>query len=61
MDIRRDKLESAVPLVNYGATIFVAGLIVEDFDINHVAFIFEARHDIVVVIHVMPVVTLLER
>ena len=56
MDIRQENLESAVPLVNDGATILGAGLIVEDLAIEAVDFGFDARHDAVVVSHVMPVV-----
>ena len=48
IDIWRDKLEGAVPLVNNGATILGASLIVENLDINTVALGFEARHDDVV-------------
>ena len=61
MDIRREKLESPVPLVNNGSTILGAVLILEDLEINAVAFGFEARNDDVVGSQSMPVLELLER
>ena len=59
MGIRRDKLESAVPLVNDGLTIPGAGLIVEDLEINAVAIGFEVRRDAVLGSNTMPVIALL--
>ena len=59
MDIWRDKLEIAVPLINDGAAIIVANFIVNYLDINAVALGFEARRDAVVGSNVMPVVALL--
>ena len=56
MDIWRDKLEIAVPLINDGAAIIGANFIVNYLDINAVAHGFEARHDSVVGSNVMPVV-----
>ena len=56
MEIWRDKLESAVPLVNDGATILGAILIVEDLDINDVALGFQAIHSDVVCSNVMLVI-----
>ena len=56
IDIRQEKLESAVPLVNDGATIHRTGLIVKDLEIDAVDFGFEARHDDVVGSHAIPVV-----
>ena len=56
MEIWRDKLESAVPLVNDGATILGAILIVEDLDINDVALGFQAIHSDVVGSNVMLVI-----
>ena len=55
-DILQDNLEGAVPLVNDGAAIIDASLIVKDLEINAVALGFEARHDDVVGINSMPVV-----
>ena len=57
MDIWRYNLEGAFPLVNYGATIIGASLIVEDLDINAVALGFEAIHDDVVGRNVIPAVS----
>ena len=56
MDIWRENLEGAVPLINDGVTILGASLIVENLDINAVALEFEARHDVVVGINVMPAI-----
>ena len=56
MDISRDKLKIAVTLINDGAAILGASLIVKDLDITAVALGFEAQHDAVVGINVMPVV-----
>ena len=56
MDTRRDNLESSVTLVNDGPTILRDGLIVEDLEIDAVAFGFEVRHDAVIGSHEMPVV-----
>ena len=54
MYIRRYKLESAVSLVNDGAKILGAGLIIEYSEIDAVAFGFEGIHDAVVGSHLMP-------
>ena len=56
MNIWRDKLEIAVPLINNGAAILSARFIVKDLEINAVALGFEARRDAVVGSNVMPVV-----
>ena len=56
MEIWKDKLESAVPLVNNGATIFGDRLIIEDLKINAVALGFEARNDAILGSNTMPVV-----
>ena len=56
MEIWWDKLEGAVPLINDGATILGASLIVEDLEVNSVSLIFEAIHDVIVCSNVMPVV-----
>ena len=56
MDIRRDKLESAVPIFNDGVTIIGAGLVVEDLEINSVAFGLEGRNYYVVGSNAMAVV-----
>ena len=48
VDIRRDELEGAVPVFNNGAAIFGTGFVVEDLEVNNVAFGLEARHDVVV-------------
>ena len=56
MDIWRDKLESAVPLVKDGVTILRASLIVEDLDIKAADLGFEAIHNAVVGSNAMPVV-----
>ena len=56
MEIRQYKLEIAVPIVNDGATILGAGLIVKDLGINSVAFGFEARHYAVAGSNAMPAV-----
>ena len=61
MNIRQDKLESAVPIFTDGATILGAGLVVEDLEINAVAFGLEARHDAVVGSNAMAVIEWLER
>ena len=47
MYIRRYKLESAFPIFNDGATILGSGLVVEDLEINAVAFGIKARNDAV--------------
>ena len=60
MDIWRDKLEIAVPLINNGTEILGAGFIFKDLEINAVALGFEAQHDDVVISNVMPVVAWLE-
>ena len=49
-------MESEVPIFNNGATILGAGLVVEDLDINAVAFGLEARHDALVGSNTMVVV-----
>ena len=56
MDIRRYKLEIEGPIFNDGATILGAGLVVEDLEVNAVAFGLEARHDAVVGSNAMEVV-----
>ena len=56
MDIWRDKMESAVPLANNGATILGASPIVEYFEINAVALGFEARQNFVIGVNVIPVI-----
>ena len=48
--------KNTVQLVNYGAAILGASLIVEDLDINDVALGFESRYDAVVGSNVIPVV-----
>ena len=48
MDIRRDELESAVPVFNNGVAIFGTGFVVKDLEVNAVAFGLEASHDVVV-------------
>ena len=56
MDIWRYKLEGAVPFFNDSTTILGASLILEDLEINTVVLVFEARHDVFLVINTMPVV-----
>ena len=56
MDIWRDNLKGAVPLVNYGATILGSSLIVKDLETNAAALGFEARNDAVVGSNAMLVV-----
>ena len=56
MDIWRDNLEIVVPLINHNVAILGARFIVNDLEINAVAFGFEARHDDFVSRNVMPVV-----
>ena len=57
MEIWRDKLEIAVPLINDGVAILGASLILKDFEINTVALGLEARHDVVIGSNTMPVLT----
>ena len=56
MNIRQDKLESAVPIFNDGVMILGAGLVVEDLEINNVDFVLDVRHDAVVGSNLMAVV-----
>ena len=56
MDIRQDKLESAVPIFNDGVTIIGTSLVVGDLEINSVAFGLEARNYAVVGRNAMAVV-----
>ena len=56
MGIWKDNLEGAVPLINNGATILSASLVVEDLEINNVDLGFEARHDAIVGRNMMPVI-----
>ena len=48
VDIRRDKLEGAGPVLNDGTAVFGTGLIIEDLEVNDVAFGLETSHDVVV-------------
>ena len=57
MDIWWGYLEIAVPLINDGAALIGASLIVEDLDINTVALGFEVQHDDVVGSNAMAVVS----
>ena len=56
MDIWRENLEIAVPLINNGVAILGDRFIVNDLEINSVALGFEARHDDVVGSNVIPVI-----
>ena len=48
VEIRRDKLEVAVPVFNDGAAEFGTGFVIEDLEVNAVAFGLKASRDIVV-------------
>ena len=48
VDIQRDELEGAVPVFNYGAAVFRNGFVIDDLEVNAVAFGLEASHDVVV-------------
>ena len=48
VDIQRDKLEGAVPVFNYSTAGFGTGFVVEDLEVNAVAFGLEASRDVVV-------------
>ena len=48
VDIRRNELEGAVPFFNDGAAVFGTGFVIEDLEVNTVAFGLEASHDGVV-------------
>ena len=56
MATRQEKLESAVPILNDGATILGDGFIVEDLEINTVDFGLEATHDAIVGSNAMAVI-----
>ena len=56
MEIKRENLESAVPIFNNGATILDTGLVVEDLETNGVTFGLEARHDSVLGRNAMAIV-----
>ena len=38
VNIRRDELEGAVPVFNYSTAVFGTGFVVEDLEVNAVAF-----------------------
>ena len=38
VEIRRDKLEGAVPVFNDGAAVFRTGFVIEDLEVNAVSF-----------------------
>ena len=42
MDIRRDELESAVPVFDNGTAVFGTGFVIKDLEVNAVAFGLEA-------------------
>ena len=48
MYIRRDKLESSVPIFNDGTTILNTGLVIKDLEISAGSFGLKAIHDVIV-------------
>ena len=48
VDIWRDEPEDAVTVFNNGTAVFGTGFVVEDLEVNAVAFGLEASHDVVV-------------
>ena len=48
VDIRRGELEGAVPVFKNGAAVFGIGFVIEDLEVNAVAFGLEASHDVIV-------------
>ena len=60
MEVWSDKIELAGPIVFYGQLVGLAGLIVEDLEVNSVAAILEPRHDAVVLRDAVLVVPVLE-
>ena len=48
VEVWRDKMELAGPTFFYGQILGLAGLVVEDLEINSVSAILETRHDEVV-------------
>ena len=60
VDVWRDNLELADPLVLYGQLVGLAGLVVEYLEVNSVAAILEMRHDAVVCRDAVSVMTGLE-
>ena len=48
VDIWRDKLKGAVPVFDNGTAVFGTGFVIEDLEVNTVAFGLEASHDVVV-------------
>ena len=48
VDIRRDELEGAVPVFNDGTEVFGTSFVIEELEVNAVAFGLEASHDGVV-------------
>ena len=56
MNIRRDKLENAVPIFKDGTTTLVTGLVFMDLEVDAVAFVLETRNHAVVVSNYMAVV-----
>ena len=45
VDVRRDKLEGAVPVIIGGAALFGTGFVVEDLEVHTVSFGLDAIHD----------------
>ena len=60
VEIRRDELEDAVPVFNYGAAVFGTSFVVEDLKIHNVSFGLETIHDGIVGCKTMAIDTRLE-
>ena len=48
VDIQRDELEGAVPVINNDAAVFGTGFVIKDLEVNTLSFGLEASHDGVV-------------